>query len=89
MPKTKPTKLPQCRICFKKLKGNQRLYCSQNCKNQNLQIKKIFAERKKKNPNLELVFWNQEDNPRGKLEWRNIKGVETKPYKIIKKIINR
>ncbi|MCH9040659.1 MAG: hypothetical protein IIB80_00660 [Thaumarchaeota archaeon] len=89
--KPKPPKLTNCRICFKKLLGNRREYCSDNCKQQYRELKKErFLELKEKNPNLNMVFWNQEDNPNGKLEWKKIKGVENKTkYKIIKKIVTK
>ena len=90
MPKTKPLHLEECRICFKKLSGKQREFCSDNCRNQNKQIKNKFPELKEKNPKLNMIFWNKEDNPNGKLEWKTIKGTESKPkYKIIKKIITK
>jgi len=90
MPKIKPLHLLTCRICFKKLLGKQREFCSDNCRIQNKQIKDKFPELQEKNPELNMIFWNQESNPDGKLDWKTIKGVENKPkYKIIKNIVTK
>ncbi len=86
----KPYKTTQCRACFKELKGKQRQYCNNpSCKMAVVELREKFTELQKENPNLKLIFWNEFDSPNEKLEWNRIKGVEHKPYKIIKKIVTK
>jgi len=87
--KEKPIKLEKCRICFKELSGKQKQFCSDNCRVQYRQIRIKFEELRKINPNLQVVMWNQADNPKEKLAWNTIVGTEHKPYKKIKKVLTK
>ena len=86
----KPFKTTQCRVCFKELKGKQRTFCEKPaCKAALVELKERFTELQKENPNLKAIFWNELDSPNEKLEWNRIKGVEHKPYKIIKNVVTK
>jgi len=70
---TKRIKLTHCRSCFKELEGKQKQYCSTNCKQNVVDLKKKFAELEKNNRELIGIIWTQ--NPDRKPEWKDVKGI--------------
>lgn len=82
-------KVANCITCFRKLIRNQEKYCSDNCKQQHKQLQTKGKELTKENLNLDLIYWNQKDNPNEKLNWNKIKGKERNVKKLIKNIVTK
>ena len=83
----KRIKLSKCRICFKKLLGSQREYCSDSCRVSASQLRQEFDRLRKENKNLIGIFSTADVD--GKPHRKNIIGITNKngEYHEIKNII--